>query len=96
MGDIIWWALILGTLAYAALLTWIFLKLGNVNSFGTGAGIGATVGLFTGLSIDLMHYATVNDLDLTGLFADVVVGIIISAITAGIIGAVLGMGKKKA
>src|SRR5450755_2674946 len=75
MSEIVWWALILGNLALAALLTYIFLKLGNVNSFGSGAGIGASIGFFMGLGMDLIRYATENSLDLTGLFADVAVGI---------------------
>jgi hypothetical protein len=95
MSDFVWWALILGNLASGALLTYIFLKVGNVNSFGAGAGIGATVAFFMGLSMDLIHYATENAFDLTALFADVVAGIVLSAIAGGIIGAVLGMGKKK-
>ena len=95
MSDIIWWALILGNLASGALLTYIFLKMGNVNSFGSGAGTGAAIGFFLSLSIDLMNYALQNSFDLTALFADVVIGIVMTAIAGGIIGAVLGMGKKK-
>ncbi len=35
MSEIVWWALILGNLASGALITWIFLKLGTVTSFGS-------------------------------------------------------------
>jgi hypothetical protein len=96
MNDIVWWALILGNLASGALLTYIFLKMGNVNSFGSGAGIGASIGFFMGLSMDLIHFATENSFDLTATFADVVVGVVMTAIAGGVIGAALGMGKKKA
>jgi hypothetical protein len=95
MSDLVWWALILGNLATGALLTYILLKVGNANSFGSGAGIGAAVGFFTALGSDLIRYATSNSSDLTAVFADVVVFTVMCAIAAGIIVAVLGMGKKK-
>lgn len=96
MSEIIWWALILGNLAGGALLTYIFLRLGNVNSFGAGARTGAAIGLFMALSIDLVRYATENAFDLTAMVADVVVSIVMTAIAGGIIAAFLGMGAKKA
>jgi hypothetical protein len=95
MSDLVWWALILGNLGTGALLTYVFLKLGNVNSFGSGAGIGAAVGFFSSLGNDLVRYATENGSDLTGVFADIVVFTVMCAIAGGIIVAVLGMGKKK-
>ena len=95
MSDLVWWALVLGNLGTGALLTYVFLKLGNVNSFGSGAGIGAAVGFFSSLGNDLVRYATENGSDLTGVFADIVVFTVMCAIAGGIIVAVLGMGKKK-
>ena len=95
MNEFLWWALVLGTLAEAALLTWIFLKLGNIRSFGSGFGAGFVVGFFVGLSRDLIQFATGNHVDLTATFADVVVGALLYGIVGGIIGAVLGMGTKK-
>ncbi len=95
MSDIIWWALILGNFVTGALLTYVILKAGNASSIGKAAGIAATVGLLTTLGTDLVRYATANSFDHTALLADVVVFTIMTAITGGIIGAVLGMGKKK-
>ena len=95
MSDFSWWALILGNLAGAALLTWIFLKLGTVRSFGSGFSTGAVIGFFTALSWNLIGYATGNRLDLTATLADVVVSALLNGIVGGIIGAVLGMGAKK-
>ena len=87
MNDIIWWALILGNLAFGALLTYIFLKMGNVHSFGSGASTGAAVGFFLTLSRDLIRYATENSFDHTALVADIVVGIVMGAVAGGIIAA---------
>ncbi len=95
MADIIWWALVLGNLFMGALLTYIFLKVGSIKSFGSGAGTGAAVGFFLWLSIDLINFGTQNSFTHKALLADVVVGIVMCSITGGIIGAVLGMGKAK-
>jgi hypothetical protein len=96
MAEMIWWALILGNLASAALLTYIFLKMGNVKSIADGAKTGGAIGLLLALSVDLVRYATENSFDLTGLFADVVVFTVMNAIAGGMIAAFLGMGAKKA
>jgi hypothetical protein len=95
MDQIVWWALILGNLASAALLSYIFLKLGNISSFGGGARTGAAIGFFIALSMDLIRFATENSLDMTGTLTDVLVGTVMTAIAGGVIGVVLGMGKKK-
>ena len=95
MSDIIWWALILGNIAWAALLTYIFLKLGNIKSFGSGASTGAVIGFLMSLSIDLTRYATENTLDRRAWAADVIIGMVMCAIAGGIIGVVLGAGSKK-
>ena len=96
MSDILWWSLILGNLAGGALLTWIFLKLGNVRSFGSGFSTGASVGFFMALSVDLIRYATEVTSDLTGTFTDVGIVTVMYGIVGGIIGVVLGKGAKKA
>ncbi len=95
MGDFSWGALVLANFATGALLTYILLKIGNVNSFGSGAGIGFVIGLLMYLGDYLLHYATGNYMDLTGTLADVVTGAVLTAIAAGLIAAVLGMSKKK-
>ena len=92
MTELIWWALILGNLASGALLSYIFLKLGNIGSFGSGAGTGAAIGLFVALSMDLIRYATENSFDMTAVIVDVLAGIVMYAIAGGVIGAVIGKG----
>jgi hypothetical protein len=94
MDDIVWWALILGNLSSGALLSYIFLKWANISSFGGGASAAATVGFFIGLSMDLIRFATEGTFDLTASLADTVVMTVMYGVAGGIIGAVLGMGKK--
>jgi hypothetical protein len=96
MNDIIWWALILGNLATGALLSYVFLKLGNVSSFGTGASTGAVIGFLMILGVDLVRYSTENWFGRKGAAADVLVFTIMAAVAGGVVGIVLGMGKKKA
>ena len=96
MNEILWWALILGNLAEAALLTWIFMKIGSVLSFSRGFSTGIVIGFFIGLSFDLIRYATGNAVDLTATLADVAVEAVMCGIVGGIIGVVLGMGTKRA
>lgn len=96
MDQIVWWALILGNLTSAALLSYIFLKLGNVSSFGSGARTGFVIGFFMSLSMGLVRFGTENSLDLTGTITDVAVGTVMTAIAGGVIGVLLGTGKKKA
>ena len=93
MADFVWWAMILGNLALAALLSWIILKMGNVNSFSKGARLGLAVGFFAQLSRDMIAYATANMMDLTGMLSDVVVAAILAAIVGGIIAVVIGKPK---
>jgi arginine exporter protein ArgO len=95
MSEIIWWALILGNLAAGALLTYVFLKLGNINSFSSGAGTAAVIGFFFALSMDLIRFATENTFDLTAMMTDVVVGTVMYAIAGGFIALVLGKGVKQ-
>jgi uncharacterized membrane protein len=94
MADIVWWALILGNVASGALLSYIFLKWAHISSFGSGASAGATIGFFMCLSTYLIQFATSNNLDLTGSLVDVVAGTVLSSISGGVIGAVLGMFHK--
>jgi len=95
MTDLIWWGLIVGNLGTGALLTYVILKPGNANSFGSGAGIGLAVGFFSSLGNDLVRYATENGSDLHGVCADIAVFTVMCAVAGGIIAAVTGMGKKK-
>ena len=94
--QFVWWALILGNFAFAALLSYIFLKWANIRSFGGGLQAGAVVGLLVGLSWDLTLYGTSNMMTLAGALVDVAVFTVMGAITGGVVGLVLGMGKEPA
>ena len=94
MEEIVWWALILGNVSSGALLTYIFLKWANVSSFGGGLSAAAAIGFFMALSMNLLRFSTSNMIDLTGALTDVVAATVLAAVSGGVIGAVLGMGRK--
>ncbi len=93
MEELVWWALILGNLASAALLSYIFLKWANISSFGAGASAAAVIGFLIVTSFDFVIFATANISDLTGTAVDIIAYTVMTAIAGGIIGAVLGMVK---
>jgi hypothetical protein len=95
-ADMVWWALILGNLVYAGLISYVFVKWTDISSFGPGAMGGAGISFFVALSLDLMMYSyTTMMTDPTVIIIDVVAGIIMGAITGGAIGMVLGMGTNE-
>lgn len=89
----IWWALILGNIFWGLLLAVIFGRWANISTFMTGLKAGAVIGVLAALSWDLTMYATSNFSNLTGTLVDVVVATAMTAITGGVVGLVLGMGK---
>lgn len=96
MSKFAWWAMILSTVA-AGFLTAYVLNLAGTTTMGKGFAIGLIVGLLMEFSFDLGMYGTGQSLmDSSAMALDVV----ISAITAGLAGAVVGMvygsGKKAA
>ena len=94
MEEFKWWALILGNLSSAALLSYIFLKWAHISSFASGATAAAVVGFFASMGFDMVMFATSNLMDLTGIVVDILAFTVMNAVVGGIIGAVLGMGKK--
>ena len=87
--EMVWWALILGNLAFAALITYIFLKWAHISTFKSGLRGGAAIGLLMVLSYNLTMYGVSNLSNLTATLVDIVVVTAITAIIGGVIGAVL-------
>lgn len=95
--DMVWWAMIVGNFGFAALLTYVFLKAGNVNSFGSGAQTGLVLAFLVSLSIDLMVYATTTMMtNPTGIAIDVVASTVMGAVAGGVIGMIIGRGGQAA
>ncbi len=86
--------LAMGNLAHAALLAYVFLKWANIKSFGEGLMGGAVIGLLMAAGFDLIMYDTMKMMSITGICVDIIVYTIMTAVTGGVVGAVLGMGNK--
>ena len=81
-------ALLLGQLAYAAILTMIF-GWGAVTSAGQGAKIGALAGLLFFLGIDLTMYATTNIQTLAASLVDPLLAAALFAVSGAVIASVV-------
>jgi hypothetical protein len=93
--NMIWWAMIVGNLAFGFLMSYILNKAG-ANSVAKGAGVGAVVGLLSAIGYDCMMYSMMDMMDTTAIAVDVAASTVVNSIVGGIIGWYLGMGKKAA
>lgn len=84
-----WWALILGNLAYAGFITYVFLKWAHISTFKSGLRGGAAMGFLLILGYNLTSYGVMNLYNLTSTLVDIVVATAITAIIGGVVGAVL-------
>lgn len=87
------WAMILSNLAYAALLTYIFMEWASISTFPTGAKAGGIIGLLLAVYIDLITYSMMDVMTITGMVVDIIVFTILSGIIGGVVGLVLGKMK---
>jgi len=86
--------LFIANVAFAYLIA-IVIEWSNMPGIMKGAVIGAVIGLLVTLSMDLFFYSLLNYYnDFMIIVVDVVMNIIFYAIIGGIIGYMMGMGKK--
>ena len=95
-GEMVWWAMILGSVCMGLMLSYIFNKWANINSLGAGASAGFVIGLLMTAGFDFLMFGQTNISNLTGTIADSVVGGVMGAITGAAVGMMNGMGKKAA
>lgn len=86
----LWWALILGNLAWGILLAIIFGRWAGIKTLGTGAQAGAIIGGLMALTYDFISLGTTNISTLNAAVVDVIVMAVISAVVGGVVGLVLG------
>ncbi len=90
-----YYPMVLGNLSHAALLSFVFLKWANIKSFGEGLLAGAIIGFFMAAGFDLITYDTAKIMSFIGASVDIIVYTIMTGLVGGVVGAVLGMGKKE-
>jgi hypothetical protein len=89
-ADMVWWALILGNLLSAFLLSYIFTRVGHVNTPAAGAKTGALIGLFMAGSFDLTMYGTMNMMTMNCVWVDILASTTIMAIVGAVVAWVVG------
>lgn len=84
------WALVLGTLSLAALVTLAVGSQAGASTILDGLKIGAIVGFLVWFGVDFMHYGTRNLWNLTATIVDPLLEIVRTGIGGAVIAAVLG------
>lgn len=95
-ADMVWWAMIAGSVFMGLTLSYIFNKWANITSAGAGASAGFVVTLLMTAGWDLLMYGNSNISNLNATIADIICGSILGAITGAVVGFMNGMGKKAA
>ncbi len=89
-SEMIFWALLLGNLLIAYLVTYVFSTWAGITTFAAGAQAGAMMGLLFTLGFDMVTYAVTNMMTLSGALLDVVISVIMWGISSGLVGWWLG------
>ena len=95
-AQMVWWAMILGSVCYGLFVSYIFSKWGGIVSFGKGLSAGFVLGLLVTAGFDFTMFGSSNISNLTGSLVDIVCGAVLMAIIGGVVGMMNGMGKKAA
>ena len=86
----VFWALGVGNIAMAVLLTYIFSTWASISTSAGGSKAGALIGLLMALSFDFIMLGTTNILTETAMAADGVSSAVILGVGGAVIGAMLG------
>ena len=92
--EIQYWPLLIGNLAFAALLTYAIQNWVQASTFREGARTGALIGLLVTIGYDMIQYDTTNIMNMTGTLADILVFTLMSSIAGGVI-ALVAAGKSE-
>ncbi len=89
------WAVALGTLSLAALVTLAVGSRGASSTIGGGFKIGAIVGFLVWFGVDFIHYGITNVDNLTATIVDPLLEIVRTGVVGAVIAAVLGRLAKR-
>ena len=90
------WAYGLGSLTWALLLTWLYSRWASISTFRTGAIAGAVIGFLVALSMGFNGYASMKMwTSFSGMLIDPLGAALVSGITGGVVGWVLGYQGRK-
>lgn len=86
-------SMLVSCLAWGGLLSYIFARWAGIRTFTSGATAGAIIGALVSLCVNTSMYAMYTFVTTTQIGADLVMSAVISAITGGVIGWMLGRGE---
>ena len=84
------WAMAAAQVVFASLIVIIFTRWPGSNSFGSGAAVGALIGLLMAAFFDLIMFATTTLQSLKLTLTDPLALMVIAAGTGAVVGAILG------
>lgn len=87
--HVLQWAIVVGSLSYAALITYAMGNRADVLTIGKGAVVGAIVGFLLWVTIDFIQYGSSNVANLTRTLVDPLLEIIHGGLGGAAIAAVL-------
>jgi len=93
--EVIWAPLIIAHFIWGYLVT-LILSWSNISGFGRSFGAAFILGLLMCSGVDLTLYSISNMYTTVGMVADILASTLMTAISGGVIGIVLAMGKKTA
>ncbi len=89
-SEMIWWAMVVSNLVFGIFLAYVFIRMGNVTDWMTGAKEGAIFGLLYAVSLDMGQFAMTNMHTMNSILADIGLNTVYCAITGALIGWWLG------
>ena len=90
MDQFVWWSLVLGNLLFGFMLSYVAVK-AKIRTLGAGLVAGAILGVLFTASYDFTTYATSNLMTMQGVWADIIIIGVMSAIAGAVVGLVSGM-----
>ena len=88
------WAIFVGNVAWSLLLALLYSRWAGITTFKAGATAGAWIGLLMALGYDMISFGTTNIGTLAASLVDPIVNAGLGAVGGGVVGWVLGYGKK--
>jgi hypothetical protein len=92
--SMVMWSMALSCLIWGLLITVVCGRWAGAKTFAGGATVGAIIGLLVSGAVDFSMYSMFNFMTLPGTLGDMALNAVLSGITGGVIGIVLGSGKK--
>ena len=92
--EMIWWAMILGHIAWGLLIAFIFDHWANISTVKSGIKGGVIIGLLVGMTYGFVGYGAENTMSLNGELVNILMMAVITGVIGAVVGLVLGYYKK--